>query len=180
MEISEMSNTNVVVITGNLVADVDYRVYPQSGDGIAEMSVAVNKHRFNQQTNQFDTFTTWVPVRMLGKLAERAVEKLSKGAKLTITGELAEDSWVDDSTQKQRSKLLVLGGSFEYLGGGTKANQSADRSGTPNQGKNRDQQSQGNQGSRPKPQGQQGQRASQQPVKRTQPVAASSRPAGYN
>lgn len=177
-----MSNTNIVVITGNLGDDVDYRVFPQSGDGIAEFRIAVNKHRFNQQTNQFDTITAWVTVKMYGKLAERASEKLSKGAKVTITGELAEDTWVDDATQKPRSKLFVLGASFEFLGGGTKANQQNDRGSSSNQGKSRPQQGQAKQNARQSQQGQQaqnGQRTNHQQTPRTQPVAAGARPAGY-
>lgn len=112
-----MSNTNIVVLTGHLGAVPDYRVFPQSGNGVATLRMAVNKHRRNALTGEFDTVTTWVSIRLFGKLAERAREKLTKGDKVTITGELAEDTWVDRDSGQQRSWLYVVGTACELLSG---------------------------------------------------------------
>lgn len=176
-----MSNTNVVVITGNMGDDVDYRVFPQTGNGVAELRVAVNKHRLNQQTGQFDTYTAWVTVKMFGKLAERANEKLSKGAKVTVTGELAEDNWEDQPTGQKRSKLYVVGNSFEYLGGGTRAPQGDDQGGSNYQGNSQSRQNQGGQRSRQGQQRQGNNTRQSNPRQQTNTGATrpAARPAGY-
>ncbi len=108
------NNTNVVVVTGNLGCEVDFRVFPQSGSGVSEFRVAISKYRPNDQGG-FETYTTWVSVKMFGKLAERARDKLVKGAKVALTGELSEDSWEDTETGKRRSKLVIVANAFEVL-----------------------------------------------------------------
>jgi len=121
-----MSNTNVVVVTGNLGAEVEFRVIPQSETAVAEIRIAVNKHRPNPEAESgFDTITSWVTVKFYGKLAERAKAKLSIGVKVAITGELAEDTWVDKPTGKNRSKLYVVGNAFEPLARSARSSQSA-------------------------------------------------------
>lgn len=120
MEINSMSNTNIVVVTGHLGDDVDFRVFPNTGNGVSEFRIAVNKHRLNKHTDEFDTYTTWITIKVFGKLAERAKEKLFKGAKVTVTGELAEDSWDDRQTGQKRSKLYIIGNTLEYLGSGAR------------------------------------------------------------
>ncbi|MFC1337405.1 MAG: single-stranded DNA-binding protein [gamma proteobacterium symbiont of Clathrolucina costata] len=172
-----MSNTNVVVLTGNLGDDVDHRVMPQSETSVAEIRIAVNKHRPNQEGG-FDTFTAWVPVKFFGNLADRAKEKLAKGAKVAITGELAEDTWVDKNSGQRRNKLYVVGSSFEPIGGGAKASQDA---GAGYQDQSRPQRQQANRGgSSTRHQGGQQARQSQPPQQQgstgTRPQA---RPAGY-
>lgn len=111
-----MSNTNAVVFTGNLGADVDYRVFANTGKGRSELSIAVTKYRPDpQNAGQFIPKTSWVPVKMFGQLAERARDRLVKGSTVAITGHLEEDTWDDKATGQKRSRLYVVADSFEVI-----------------------------------------------------------------
>jgi len=113
-----MSNTNVVVQTGRMGSDVKHAVMPSSTTSVAEVSIAVKKHRFNSGSQEFDESTSWIPVKFFGDLADRARDKLSRGMLITVVGELSEETWVDKKTQNNRSKLVVVGHSFEKIAGG--------------------------------------------------------------
>ncbi len=171
-----MSNTNVVVLTGNLGDNVDYRVFPKSQKGVAELRIAVNKHRFNGDTQQFDTITSWVTIKMYGQLADRANEKLSKGAKIAIEGELVEDNWVEQPSGQKRSKLYVVASSFEYLGGGTRTTQNANQGNQQSQPSPQQSRNAGSQRKRPPAQNQQ-KNGSHNQTPQNMPV--SERPLGY-
>jgi single stranded DNA-binding protein len=50
-----------------------------------------------------------VDVTVFGKTANRCSENLKKGAGVYIEGHLRLDEWVDQNTQQNRSKLVVIG-----------------------------------------------------------------------
>lgn len=126
-----MSNTNVVVQTGRMGSDVNHAVMPSSQTSVADVNIAVKKHRFNSGSQTFEESTSWIPVKFFGELADRARDKLSKGTLITVVGELSEETWVDKPTQKNRSKLIVIAHSYEKVAGGNNVanmtNQSASR-----------------------------------------------------
>ena len=113
-----MSNTNVVIQTGRMGSDVKHAVMPSSQTSVADVSIAVKKHRYNSGSGEFDETTSWIPVKFFGDLADRARDKLSKGTLITIVGELSEETWVDKQSSKNRSKLIVIVHSFEKLAEG--------------------------------------------------------------
>ena len=113
-----MSNTNVVIQTGRMGSDVKHAVMPSSQTSVADVSLAVKKHRYNSGSGEFDETTSWIPVKFFGDLADRARDKLSKGTLITIVGELSEETWVDKQSSKNRSKLVVIAHSFEKLAEG--------------------------------------------------------------
>lgn len=115
-----MSDTNVVVISGTLGADVDYRVFSNGDSGVAEIRIASNKFKPNPQSESgFDQYTTWTTVKFNGRVAKNVANKLSKGMKIIVTGELSEDVWADQVTpRKNQRKLYVTGFSYEVVAGG--------------------------------------------------------------
>jgi len=113
-----MSNTNVVIQTGRMGSDVKYAVTPSSKTSVAEVSIAVKKHRYNSTSGEFNETTSWIPVKFFGDLADRAKDKLSKGTLITIVGELTEETWKDKTTGMSRSKLIVVAHSVEKMAGG--------------------------------------------------------------
>ena len=116
-----MSNTNVVVISGNLGADVESSA-TGGGTMVANIRIAVNKHSPDGQGG-FNTKTSWVSVKSFGPIAERMIGKLSKGSKVIITGELEEEVWKDKQSGANRSKLVVIANSYESLSGAANAKQ---------------------------------------------------------
>jgi len=108
-----MSNTNVVVVSGNLGSDVE-TASTQGGTLVVKFNIAMNKHRPDGQGG-FITDTSWITVKSFGNLAERLGGKLSKGFKVIVTGEISEERWQDKATGENRSKLLIIAASVENL-----------------------------------------------------------------
>jgi single-strand DNA-binding protein len=60
--------------------------------------------------------TTYVDVTLWGRQAEIAGEYCKKGRSVYIEGRLQLDSWEDKTSGQKRSKLRVVGESFQLLG----------------------------------------------------------------
>jgi len=116
-----MANLNRVTLIGNLTRDPELRHTP-TGRAVAELGIAVNRTWTNDQ-GQKQEETTFVDVTFWGRQAESAQQYLTKGRPIYIEGRLNLDTWDDKETGKKRSKLRVVGESFQFLdskpGGGS-------------------------------------------------------------
>ena len=97
---------NNVVIIGRLTRDPEIR-YTQSGKGVANISVAVNR-RFNKDETDFFDCTAW------GKTAEIAAEYLRKGSQVGITGSLRQERFEVDG--QKRSKVVITIDQLDFIG----------------------------------------------------------------
>lgn len=109
-----MASFNKVILVGNLTRDPEVR-YLQSGMAVADIGLAVNDKRKNQQGEWVDE-TTFVDVTLWARQAEVAGEYLTKGAPVLIEGRLKLDTWESKEGEK-RSKLKVVGENMRMLGG---------------------------------------------------------------
>ena len=108
-----MASFNRVILVGNLTRDVELK-YLQSGSAVAEIGLAVNDRRKNQQTGEWIEEPVFVDITLWGRTAEIASEYLSKGSPVLIEGRLKYDTWEKDG--QKRSKLRVVGESLQMLG----------------------------------------------------------------
>jgi len=108
-------STNVVTISGNAGADAKL-VQTQSGVSIAEFSLASTRYKLGQNGEK-TAVTSWIPVKLFNKAADRAGSQVTKGTRLIVTGRLEEESWIDRNTNQKRSRLVVIADSFELIGG---------------------------------------------------------------
>lgn len=127
-----MSETNVVVFTGTVGTDVDYKVLPGSQKPVAEIAIVNNKYKPNPQSETgFDQYSTWAAVKFNTRVADRVSQKIQKGMKITVTGELSEDVWPDQNNpEKNHRKLYIVGHSFDIhkqAGGNETGNQTGGR-----------------------------------------------------
>ena len=100
---------NRVEIAGNLTRDPEVRYTPK-GTAIADLAVALNRPiPPAEEGGEWKQETTYVDVTVFGKTASRCGENLKKGAGVYIEGRLRLDEWVDQNTQQNRSKLVVIG-----------------------------------------------------------------------
>lgn len=113
-----MSSFNKVILMGNLTRDVELR-YTQSGSAIANVSLAVNRHWV--QDGQKKEEVTFVEIVFFAKPAETIAQYCKKGSSLLVEGRLKLDTWEDKQTGQKRSKLMVVGESFQFVGGGPKS-----------------------------------------------------------
>lgn len=111
-----MANLNKVMLIGNLTRDPELRYTPK-GTAVAELGMAVNRIRTNDQ-GQRQEDTTFIDVTLWGRQAELAQQYLSKGRSVYIEGRLQMDTWEDRSTGQKRSKLKVVGENMQFIGGG--------------------------------------------------------------
>jgi single-strand DNA-binding protein len=108
-----MASFNRVILMGNLTRDIEVR-YLQSGMAVADIGLAVNDRRKNQQTGEWIEEVTFVDITLWGRTAEVAGEYLGKGSPIFIEGRLKLDQWEKDG--QKHSKLKVIGERMQMIG----------------------------------------------------------------
>ena len=87
-------------IIGRLTKDFELK-YTPSGTAIAEASVATTKKRKDKATGNVTEKTTFLDVKMFGKIAETANQYLHKGDMVCMYGEYQSDKWqAQDGTNR--------------------------------------------------------------------------------
>lgn len=108
-----MANLNKVMLIGNLTRDPEIKTTPK-GTSIAELGMAINR-KWKDDAGEPREEVTFVDVSFFGKTAEVLGKWLKKGAPLYVEGRLKLDQWEDSESGKTRSKLRVIGESFQFL-----------------------------------------------------------------
>ena len=111
-----MANLNKVMLIGNLTRDPELRYTPK-GTAVAELGLAVNRVRNNDQGERIEE-TTFIDVTLWARQAELAQQYLGKGRPVYIEGRLQMDTWDDKNTGQKRSKLKVVGENMQFLSDG--------------------------------------------------------------
>jgi len=108
-----MANLNKVMLIGNLTRDPELRHTPK-GTAVTELGLAINRVWYDDNKQKQEE-TTFVDVTFWGRQAESIQQYLTKGRPIFIEGRLQLDSWDDKETGKKRSKLRVIGESFQFI-----------------------------------------------------------------
>lgn len=108
-----MSNLNNVVLTGNLVKDLEIRT-TQSGVSVGSFCIAVNEKVKNSQTGKWEDYANFFNCNVFGKRADALVPYLKKGKKIGLRGRLHYSSWEENG--KKNSKVQVSVDEVELLG----------------------------------------------------------------
>jgi single-strand DNA-binding protein len=97
---------NEITIVGNLTADPVYRVSERNARGVVHFDVAVNRRRFNRESNQYDDLPpVYHRVVAFGPLADNVNESLQRGLEVVVVGSFADDSYEKDG-EKRRQQVL--------------------------------------------------------------------------
>jgi single-strand DNA-binding protein len=98
---------NELTIHGNITAEPQIG-YSANGTPYLKFSVAVNNRRYDRESGRWsDTAPVYHRVVAFNTLAENAAN-LTKGTTVTITGELADDSWdLEDGKRQYRTQLVA-------------------------------------------------------------------------
>lgn len=110
-----MANLNKVMLIGNLTRDPEVRYTPK-GTAVTDIGLAVNRN-YTTDTGEKREDTTFVDITLWGRQAEVVGQYMKKGRPIYIEGRLQMDTWQDKQTGQNRSKLKVIGESFQFLGG---------------------------------------------------------------
>ena len=110
-----MGNFNKVILLGNLTRDIELR-HTQSNQAVANFSIAVNR-QWKDQSGQTHEEATFVDCESWGRQAEVMHQYLGKGREVMLEGRLRMDRWQDKQSGANRSKLVVVVESFQFIGG---------------------------------------------------------------
>jgi single-strand DNA-binding protein len=106
---------NNVVLVGNLTRDPEMRFTP-TGTEIAKFGLGVNRTWKDDKGEKHES-VTFVDIVFFGKSALNLQMYCKKGDPLLVQGRLEQETWDDKETGKPRSKIGVVGESFQFLGG---------------------------------------------------------------
>ena len=106
---------NVFTASGNIGKDCESRVTP-AGKTIASFSLPV-KSGYGENEK-----TSWVTCKLFGVKAEKLPQYLTKGTKVTVSGEFVLEQWEKDGVKHSMPCVIVnaldFGGSKAESGGG--------------------------------------------------------------
>lgn len=127
-----MANLNKVMLIGNLTRDPELKYLPK-GTAVADLGLAINRN-WTTDDGQKREECTFLDVTFFGKQAETLAKYMTKGKPLYVEARLQLDQWDDRDTGQKRSKLKLIGESFQFLGGKDDSSSSGGDSQTRNYG----------------------------------------------
>lgn len=101
-----MRGVNKVILIGNLGKDPEVR-YTESGQAIANITLATSETWKDKNTGNQKEQTEWHRVVFFRRLAEIAGEYLKKGSKVYIEGKLQTRKWQDKDGQDRYTTEIV-------------------------------------------------------------------------
>lgn len=102
---------NDVTLIGRLTKDVELRYLQDSGTGVASFILAVDRD-FKNKNGERET--DFIPIQVMGKMAENMAKYLSKGSLVAINGNLRIDKYTDNEGTK-RSFTKVSARNVQFL-----------------------------------------------------------------
>lgn len=105
---------NTITASGNLGKDCEQRWTP-NGKAVASFSLPV-KQGYGEHEK-----VSWVICKMFGTKAEKLPEYLTKGTKVTVTGEFVMEEWTSQNGEKKSAPVIIInqldfGGSVNQAG----------------------------------------------------------------
>lgn len=102
-----MASLNKVTIIGSLGRDPEIRTI-QSGNKIANLSVATSESWKDKNSGEWKEKTEWHRVSVMDeRLAEVAEKYLKKGSQVYLEGQLQTRSWDKDGVKQYSTEIIV-------------------------------------------------------------------------
>jgi single-strand DNA-binding protein len=98
--------TTTTMFQGNLTAEPKLR-FTHGGTAVSEFRVLVNR-RVKEGETWVDGEPTGHNVRVYGRMAEAAVDQLTKGSRVIVIGRTETDMWPDPETGEKRTATRVI------------------------------------------------------------------------
>ena len=106
-----MSDTNTVILTGNLTRNPELRLTP---NGVSVANVGLASNRKYRQGDEIKEDGCFVDVTAFGATADAVVKYLTKGRKVLVQGRLRFNSWESEGGQR-RNKVDVIAERVNFL-----------------------------------------------------------------
>lgn len=92
---------NTITASGNLGKDCEQRWTP-NGKAVASFSLPV-KQGYGEHEK-----VSWVICKMFGPKAEKLPPHLTKGIKVTVTGEFVMEEWTSQNGEKKSAPVIIV------------------------------------------------------------------------
>ena len=103
---------NNIILTGRLTKNVEVRHIPTTDTLVASFTLAVQRDYIKKDGARDVDF---IPVEVMGKVAEFCVNYLSKGRLVAVQGSIRVDRYQDKNTQEFKIFTKVAGRSIQAL-----------------------------------------------------------------
>ena len=107
------ADINQVILVGRLTRDAELK-YTNSGTAVSNLSIAC-KESMKQQDGSWQDQGHFFDLSLWGKQAEGLQQYLTKGRQIAVQGRLKQQSWTDQQTGQNRSKVVINVQSLELL-----------------------------------------------------------------
>ncbi len=114
-----MASVNKVILIGNLGRDPELR-YTQSGQAVANFSLATTERFGGRDGGEQREQTEWHRIVTWGKTAENCAQYLSKGRSVYVEGRIQTRDWEDKDGNK-RSTTEIVAQRVQFLGSGPRS-----------------------------------------------------------
>ena len=101
---------NKVILEGRLAKDPKLIFLP-SGRAVAEIRIANTKSYRREEG--WKEKTNFIDIKAYGKVAEAIAERLNKGDRVIVEGEIVQETWEKEG--KKRSRLRIVAENFRVL-----------------------------------------------------------------
>lgn len=110
-----MSSVNRVILVGHCGRDPEFK-HTQSGDAVANVSLATSERYKDRSTGENREQTEWHRIVFFGKLAEIVGEYVRKGTPLYIEGKIRTRKWTDQASGQDRYTTEIVADTMKMLG----------------------------------------------------------------
>jgi single-strand DNA-binding protein len=111
-----MASVNKVHLLGNCGRDPEVR-YLQSGQAVANVSIATSSRRKDKVSGEIIEDTQWHRVTFYDRLAEIAGEYLKKGKSCYVEGRIKYGVYTDKTTGVEKATCDIIATELQLLGG---------------------------------------------------------------
>lgn len=105
---------NKTIIIGRLTKDIELKTLSNTGTAIVNNTIATSRIRNNQNGERIEE-TLFLDIVAFNRTAEVMNQYLHKGSKLALEGYLQQQTWVDNQTGQNRSKIVLIIENMEML-----------------------------------------------------------------
>lgn len=123
-----MAFLNKCMFIGNVGQEPQFKTF--STGKSASFSLAVSK-KYTDDSGNKKSYTSWIPCKVFGRLADVVQNLVTKGSQLYVEGEFNVNNYTDDSGNK-KSFISINVTSFQVLGnfkGSARSNESSEDEG---------------------------------------------------
>ena len=94
---------NQIILIGRLTKDPELRYLPNTGTPVATFTLAVDR---NYKDKEGNVQTDFIPVEVIGKVADFVANYISKGRLVAVNGSIRVDRYMKDDANRWKKFII--------------------------------------------------------------------------